>query len=102
MWRGVTAWIGLWQKISLASLAARLALAGALFGIGQTALAHQRPATDGDDGTRAIDRVGEIRARLLESDGQDNATQDDRHGKRERRVQWWPNWPNWGNYWRNW
>jgi hypothetical protein len=41
----------------------------------------------------ALDRVDEIRARLLNDSQQNHEIM--------QQAQWWPNWPNWGN-WRNW
>ncbi len=65
-----------------------LVLAGLLAWVGGEAAASTPPAD-----RPAIERLDEIRQKLLDQDGGPGADG-------ERQAQWY-NWPNWGN-WNNW
>ena len=68
--------------------------------VSQGAMAATPPAHP----ERAIDRVAEIRQRLLEREGSGDATGSSPAASPETsdRYAQWGNWRNWPNYWANW
>jgi len=89
----------LWREFR--SLFLKTALALTIFGLPQQGDAKAPPGGE----EPAIDRVDEIREKLLRNDRLEGKRLEHRDG-RQQMVQWynWPNWPNWGNWgnWPNW
>ncbi len=55
----------------------------------------------------AIERVDEIRQKLLELDRSSDPFRNEQTAQWFNFPNWpnwgnWGNWPNWGNFWRNW
>jgi len=84
-------------------------LPGLIFGLSVLGLVPTPSRAAAPHDQPAIERVDEIREKLLQTDLLKGKRSDDRDGRRQM-VQWynfpnwpnWNNWPNWGNFWRNW
>lgn len=97
------------SALSVARAFARRFVPGLLFGLSVLGLAPAPSRAAAPHDRPAIERVEQIREKLLQSDRREGRRLTDPDG-RQQLVQWynfpnwpnWNNWPNWGNYWRNW
>lgn len=91
-------WTG-WVRRAMARTLPRLLIALSFLGLGGHAVANnkipEKPAQD-----PAIDRVEEIRARLLQNNRTVDLEDDAARAARGERIA--QQWSNWNNYWRNW